>query len=177
MSSHGGYGSARTLVGSVTEEVVRSVEEPVLVVGSRVAADVSLGDGRIVACLDGSAYSGRTLAPAQRWSLALGLPLWLVLVAPAPSPHGAGPGGVRPERRLAALARSLGGVEGWRVVHDRHPVRALAAMAEDGRVATFVMATHGRTGWPRVLAGSVTASTVRRATVPVLVVPAGPAAP
>jgi nucleotide-binding universal stress UspA family protein len=36
----------------------------------------------------------------------------------------------------------------------------------------FVMATHGRTGWARVRSGSVTASTVRRARVPVLVVPA-----
>jgi nucleotide-binding universal stress UspA family protein len=36
MSSHGAYGPARTLTGSVTEEVLRSAEEPVLVVGPRV---------------------------------------------------------------------------------------------------------------------------------------------
>jgi nucleotide-binding universal stress UspA family protein len=176
MSSHGGYGPGRMLVGSVTEDVLRSVEEPVLVVGPGVPPDVSMGDGRMVACLDGSPYSERTLAPAQRWSRAFGLPLWLVQVAPpeGPTPDEAGPDDVPPEHHLDALARSLGGVEGWRVVHDRHPARALAAMAENVPVAAFVMATHGRTGWSRVLVGSTTASAVHQASVPVLVVPAVP---
>ena len=110
----------------------------------------------MVACLDGSPYSERTLAPAQRWSRAFGLPLWLVQVAPSedPTPDETRPDAVPPEHHLDALARSLGGVEGWRVVHDRHPARALAAMAENVPVAAFVMTTHGRTGWSRVLVGS-----------------------
>lgn len=174
MSSHGGYGPARTLIGGVTEEVLRSVEEPVLVVGPRVRQDVPLGEGRIVACLDESPYSERTLEPAQRWSRAFGFPLWLVQLAPSPGPgvDEAMSDNLSPERRLDALSRRLGGTQGWCVLRDRHPRRALAAMAGDVPIAAFVMATHGRTGWTRVLAGSVTAATVHRATVPVLVVPA-----
>jgi nucleotide-binding universal stress UspA family protein len=132
-----------------------------------------LGDRRIVACLDGSSCAERTVAPAQRWSQVLGLPLWLVQVAPsrAPAVDAARPG-VRPARSAEALARSLRGVDGWQVVRGRDPARSLATVAETWPVAAFVMATHGRAGWTRVLKGSVTAATVRRARVPVLVVPA-----
>jgi nucleotide-binding universal stress UspA family protein len=82
------------------------------------------------------------------------------------------PGDVPAERRIDRLARSLAGVDGWRVLHDRRPVRALAALAQMTPVAVLVMATRGHKGWTRVLAGSVTTSTVRRAGVPVLAVPA-----
>jgi nucleotide-binding universal stress UspA family protein len=175
MSSHGAYGPVRTLTGpSITEQVLCSAAEPVLVVGPRVAPDLSLGEGRIVACLDGTRHSERVLAPAQQWSCALGLPLWLVHVGPARGSNvdTTGQGHVAPERRLDTLAHSVGGVDGGRVLHDRHQARALAALAETTPVAAFVMAIHGRTGWTRVLRGSVTASTVRRARAPVLVVPA-----
>jgi nucleotide-binding universal stress UspA family protein len=175
MSSHGAYGPARTLAApSITEDVLRSAAEPVLVAGPRVAPDASL-DGRVVACLDGTRYSERTLAAAQQWSRAFGLPLWLVQVGPARSSRvdTTGQGHMAPERRLDTLARSLGGVEGWQVLHDGRQARALAALSETTPVAVFVMATHGRTGWARVLGGSATASTVRRALAPVLVVPAG----
>lgn len=177
MPSHGGYGPARTLAApSITEDVVRSVGAPVLVVGPRVPPDASLGDGRIVACLDGTPGSERALPPAQRWSVAFGLPLWLVHVGPSPIPRGdtTERGDRAAERRLDALARTLGGVDGWRVLHDRGPARGLAALAETAPVAMFVMASLGRTGWTRLLAGSVTAATVRRAPVPVLVVPRPP---
>jgi len=59
------------------------------------------------------------------------------------------------------LARSLGGVDGWSVLRNRHPARALGAMAENVCVAAFVMATHVRIGWSRVLAGSATAATLQ----------------
>jgi Universal stress protein family len=49
-----------------------------------------------------------------------------------------------------------------------------AAIAGTGLVAVLVLAPRGRTGWSRVVAGSVTASVVRDAAVPVLVVPARP---
>jgi Universal stress protein family len=130
MSSHGAYWPARTLTGSVTEEVLRSAQEPVLLVGPRVPPNVSLGDGCVAACLDRSPRSAQTLAPAQQWSQAFGLPLWLVQVSPPDNPdvERTRPGDVPAERRIDRLARSLAGVDGWRVLHDRRPVRALAAL-------------------------------------------------
>jgi nucleotide-binding universal stress UspA family protein len=171
MPSHGAYGPARTLAGTVTADVIRSVQDPVLVVGPRVPPSASLGGGRIVACLDGSPTDEQTLAPARRWSAALGLPLWLVHVTSSHDPND-GPArsaGMSPERWLEDIARSDVAVAGWQVQHDRHPARALAAMAQATPVAVFVMTTLARRGWPRVFAGSVSASTVRRASSPVLV--------
>lgn len=163
MTSHGAYGPARTLAHTVAEEVVRMAREPVLLVGPHVAPVDPLRAGRVVACLDGARGDEDIVATAGSWSCAFGLPLCLVHVMPAPDPAS--------ERRLDDLAHRLGGVDTCRVVHDRHPARALVDLAARTTVAVFVMAPVGRTGWGRVLAGSVTASTVRRAAAPVLAVP------
>lgn len=173
MSSHGAYGPGHTLAGGVTDAVVRTAGVPVLLVGPHVPPDAGCDRGRVVACTDGSPLSERVLPTAHRWSRAFGLPLWLVEVTPPEgAAGGAGDSRDASGRRLAQLARSMPGVAGWRVVHDRHPARALAALAGAGPVALLVTAVHGRTGWSRVVTGSVTASVVRRAPVPVLVIPA-----
>jgi nucleotide-binding universal stress UspA family protein len=164
MTSHGAYGPARTLAHTVAEEVVRMAREPVLLVGPHVAPEDPLGVGRVVvACLDDARDDGDTVATAVSWSHAFRLPLCLVHVTPTPDPAS--------ERRLDGLAHRLGGVDICRVPHDRHPGRALAGLAARTRVAVLVMAPLARIGWGRVVAGSVTSSTVRRATAPVLTVP------
>lgn len=173
MSSHG-RGRSEALVGSVTEAVLRTLGQPVLVVGPHVPQDMTLGDGRIVACLDGSDLSERTLDLSHAWSQFLGSSLWLVQVVPPDAPVEARThGDVVEAGYLASLARRVGGVEGWDVLHDEDPAHGLADLAANGLVAVLVMASHGRTGWDRLRLGSVTAATVHHATVPVLVVPAG----
>src|SRR5690606_2453318 len=120
--------------------------------------------------------SERTLGPAKEWSEALGLPLWIMQVGEPDQPADwVSAGDAHEGGHLARLAARLGGVEGWDVLHGRDASRALGEMAsaEVDRTAMLVMATHGRTGWDRLRLGSVTASTVREAPVPVLVVPAG----
>lgn len=177
MSAHGRGGLSRALMGSVADAVLRSLREPALVVGPHLAEGAAFV-GRIVACFDGSEASSRTLVPAQRWSAALGLPLWLMEVGDPKSlpadwvTHG----DVHETGHVASLAARLGGVEGWDVLHDRDPAHALVDMAASPSrpTALLVMATHGRTGWDRLRLGSVTSATVHRATVPVLVVPAAP---
>lgn len=176
MSSHGRGGLARAVVGSVTEALLRRLDRPALVVGPLVEVD-TVFSGRIVACIDGSDASERTLDPARRWSEALELPVRLVEVR---DPDGEPPastaaGDVAEDGHLAGAARRHG-VEGWDVLHDRDAAAALADMAGSSSppTAMLVMATHGRTGWDRLRLGSVTTATIRSATVPVLVVPAGP---
>jgi nucleotide-binding universal stress UspA family protein len=176
MSSHGHGGLTRAVIGSVAEALLRSIGAPALIVGPHVV-DARL-TGRIVACLDGSEPSRRTLGPARRWSRTLGLPLWLVEVHD-PSARQAdwvARGDTHEGAHLVDVAARLGGVAGWEVLHDRDPAHALAALAAAGSepTALLVMATHGRTGWDRLRLGSVTAATVQQATVPVLVVPCGP---
>lgn len=177
MSSHGRGGVPRALLGSVTEALLRTITEPALVVGPHVPAGVALA-GRIVACIDGSDESHRTIAPAQEWSAALGLPLWLMEVGdPTVMPADwATESDAHESGHLAALADRVGTVAAWDVLHSRDPAGALVEMAASPATPTalLVMATHGRTGWERLRLGSVTTATVHGATVPVLVVPAAP---
>lgn len=180
MSSHGRSGLSRAVMGSVAEALLRSMAQPALVVGPQVAERAATLDGRIVACIDGSEASLRTLGPARRWSAALGLPLWLVEVGePTGRPaEWATHGDAHEAGGLASLGARTEGVTAWEVLHDRHPAEALVDLTASGSepAALLVMATHGHTGWDRLRLGSVTSAAVHRSTVPVLVVPASPAA-
>ncbi|HEX6239197.1 MAG TPA: universal stress protein [Acidimicrobiales bacterium] len=174
MSTHGHSGPVRVLIGSVASALLRAIDVPALVVGPKVPDPATIGDGRIVACLDGSHLAERTVEPAHRWSRALGLPLWLVqVVPPGLEVEERTHGDVSEGAYLAGLAASVGEVTGWDVLHDTDPADAIVAM--DGRdpVAVLVLATRGRSGWSRLALGSVTSTVMREATVPVLVVPAG----
>lgn len=176
MSSHGRGGLARAVMGSVAEFLLRTLDQPALVIGPHVAEDAFAG--RIVACIDGSRESARTLEPAKQWAAALGLPLWLVEVGePGPPGERVTHGDAFESGHVAALTRRTGGVEAWDMLHGRDPADALVNMAASRSepTALLVMATHGRTGWHRLRLGSVTTATVHRATVPVLVVSAAPA--
>jgi nucleotide-binding universal stress UspA family protein len=178
MSSHGRSGLSRAVMGSVAEALLRSMVQPALVVGPHVAERAAALDGRVVACIDGSDASLRTLEPAQRWAGALGLPLWLVEVGePTGKPaEWATHGDAHEGGGLASLGARTAGVTAWEVLHARHPAEALVDLAASPSdpTALLVMATHGRTGWDRLRLGSVTSATVQRSTVPVLVVPASP---
>lgn len=178
MSSHGRGGLSRAVIGSVTEALLRSLDRPALVVGPHLVETATF-TGRIVACIDGSHESRRTLAPAREWAATLELPLWLMeVVEPGALPGWATHEDVVESAHVAALAAELDGVEGWDVLHDTDPARALVAMAASPSTPTalLVMDTHGRSGWDRFRLGSVTTATVHAATVPVLVVPAAPSA-
>jgi nucleotide-binding universal stress UspA family protein len=90
LSSHGRGGLTRAVMGSVAEALLRTLDQPALVVGPYVTEDVALA-GRIVACVDGSAESERTLQPAKEWSAALGLPCgWWRWSSPERPPSGRG---------------------------------------------------------------------------------------
>lgn len=74
--------------------------------------------------------------------------------------------------RAAARAESAG-VEVNTAVIRGDPHEVIVDYVEDRDVDLVVMATHGRSGLDRLLAGSVTESVVRALAVPVLVVPVG----
>jgi nucleotide-binding universal stress UspA family protein len=176
MSSHGRGGFARAVMGSVAEALLRTLDQPALVVGPHVVEGAKFA-GRIVACIDGSHESERTLEPAKQWAAALGLPLWLIEVGDPGTPaEWLTNSDTFESAHVAGLAERMGGIEGWDVLHDKHPAHALVDMAASASepAALLVMATHGRTGWDRLRLGSVTTATVHNATVPVLVVSAAP---
>jgi nucleotide-binding universal stress UspA family protein len=70
---------------------------------------------------------------------------------------------------IAAALRARGVKTAWEVRSGRPGEEILAAAAESG-VDMIAMATHGRTGFGRLLFGSVAEAVLRRATVPVLLI-------
>ena len=63
------------------------------------------------------------------------------------------------------------GVKGSYEIAERPPVDAIRQAAEQMPGCWIVMGTHGRTGWRRLLLGSVTERTLREAGAPVLTIP------
>ena len=59
------------------------------------------------------------------------------------------------------------------VVRVAPPIEGILAQAAESGVGMIVMGTHGRTGFRRLIIGSVTEAVMRKAEVPVVVVPAG----
>ena len=70
---------------------------------------------------------------------------------------------------IAAALRARGVETAWQVRRGRPDEEILTAAAEVG-VDMIAMATHGRTGFGRLLFGSVAEAVLRRATVPVFMI-------
>lgn len=72
------------------------------------------------------------------------------------------------QRFLADYAHA--GVEVTSRLEMGDPMQTICSVAQDGTHDLVVMGTHGRTGFSRVLAGSVAENVVRHSPVPVLTV-------
>ena len=57
------------------------------------------------------------------------------------------------------------------LLREGHAAKQIVAAAQEAEVGLIVIATHGQTGWRRLISGSVAERVVRTATCPVLVVP------
>jgi nucleotide-binding universal stress UspA family protein len=179
MASHGHGGAGVALLGSVTEEVLRRSSLPVLVVGPRVSETESTDANVLAVCVDGSTFAEQAIAPAAAASHQFGLPLWLVQVADpsgGPAPDLVRPSDVHETAYLYRLAGSHPAVRNFDVMHSHHPAREIAELPERYPVAMIVMATHGRSGWSRIVLGSVAMNVVHHTTCPVLLVPPTPSA-
>lgn len=185
MASHGRSGPGRAVFGSVSDEVVRRSEAPVLVVPERGRPHRGKkGQERILVTLDASERAEAALAPAIELADALGAGITLLhVVAPAEYlrvteyPDGSSyllgfDGEPGPDDDLADLARRLS--RPGRTVRPRvesgDPASSILAVAEEEQVDAIVMASHGRRGLARLTLGSVTTEIARRSPVPVLVV-------
>ncbi len=174
LATHGRTGVGRLLVGSVTEEVLRHADAPLLVCRpGTVAAEWK----RVLVALDGSPRAELILEDVGPLAGKLGLEMELVRVA-LPVVSGAGVGEfpivIPPEDPMPYLNEAVGRLSG-------QGLRARAVGLE-GRAATSIlkhagetgahliaMTTHGRTGLSRVLLGSIAEEILRHAPCPVLV--------
>ncbi len=168
MATHGRTGLFHLLLGSVTEEVLRSVPVPVLALrpgqGDRPLTAVQ----RILWATD--------LSPVSEGAWRYALTLADVLAAEVILLHV-----VRPleEHHLAHLERELErrqqavetlGLRARRKVLVGVPADVIVAEAQADQADLIVVGTHGRTGLLHVLLGSVAEAVIRKASCPVLAV-------
>ncbi len=182
MATHG-HGRSVALIGSIPEDVVRQSSLPVLLVGP--SADV-YEDGPIrefVVAVSGDESDDTVCGVAVEWAAAYDLDVRFVTVvqsapapvdATAPSDRWFGPAG--DEHLYVAdlvLRFERSGVDvAGEVVHDAVSVAGgLAQFMRSTPGSVLVVGTHGRTGMPRFVHGSVASKIVAASSVPVLMLP------
>jgi nucleotide-binding universal stress UspA family protein len=169
MTSHGRGGFSRAWLGSVTDQLIRSAEVPVLVVraGEAGAARPAWEAGEILVALDGSPLAEAALEPAievaRLWDAELSLLQVEFTALRRESAH-------EYVRDVAERVRESGvRASGVAVIGSNVP-ETLIELAQPERVSLMVVATHGRGGVRRMVLGSVADKVVRGAKVPVVVV-------
>lgn len=188
MSSHGRGGLSRAWLGSTTEQMIRFSGRPVLVVrgGDEPVIDQEPTFARVLVPLDGSERAEAIL------DLATGVAdlydgevvLARVIETPAVTASLYLPNVAREYRRvfdselrqaevyLETVAERLRTRGATVITAVRTAARAadgLLHLVKDVDADMIVMSTHGRTGMPRMLLGSVADKVLRGADVPVLV--------
>ncbi len=190
MSTHGRSGIGRWVLGSVAEHVLHSAAVPVLLI--RPSEEERLGLAQdftlplyksLVVPLDQSPFGAQALGAAQ--NLAKRLQARMTLVSALPS-EGVHPDALYPPVSVAIpeddprhtieyldkVAEGLRceGIAVERRVEYGEPAEVIVQVAEKVRGDLIVMSTHGRTGLPRLLLGSVAMQVVHAAHLPVLLI-------
>jgi nucleotide-binding universal stress UspA family protein len=200
MTSHGRTGLARALLGSVAARVARASTIPVLIVrGGNTDMEKPLQEplqgGRpvqILVALDGSSFAEAALSPAANLSTALSAPLpgALHLVRVLPLIETDAMTRVRKTqaieeataylnqvtRRLRGIGEATSPLQVLSsVVVDASDIagalaHVAASLEDEGVCALIALSTHGRKGWERLVAGSVTERVLAATRWPILVV-------
>lgn len=168
MSSHG-HGRSASVLGSTTDDVLRELYGPVVVIGPHTKDDVGALDGVYVVPLDGSEMAESVLPIASAWAIEFGGTPWLVEVIDPDTPT---PADTMESAYVGRRARELGRTTGHEVefeaLHHEHPAEAIIDFANSSGADLVFATTHGRTGLARLRSGSVAANLVRHATCPVV---------
>lgn len=178
IGSHGRTGIARVLIGSVAEAVIRGTDVPVVVAH----ADDHVRSGPIAVAVDDSAASDAALIAAIALARAVHAELRLFHVfGRGDFERIDGLGEATDERiehaSIAAAAildeagdrvRALG-IAFEAVMLEGHPAPELLKVLESHGCSCVATGTHGRSGFKRLLFGSVAAALVEYARIPVIV--------
>ena len=196
MSTHGRGGIARWALGSVTDRVLHTVTNPVLIVRATGTEPVPAEIGTVLVPLDGSDLAEMSLEYAIDLAAALGASVALVRVSHTHDYYRSRLAGLasaaghslaswveelmrddeaevtdylaRVQHRLATERPEADQVETLHLLHDS-PAQAVIDQSAL-RPTLVVMASHGRGGLGRLVMGSVADRIVRHSDAPVLVV-------
>jgi nucleotide-binding universal stress UspA family protein len=189
MATHGRGGATRWVLGSVADKVVRTAPVPVLLRRpTQEERSPPETVNAILLPLDGSELSVRAVPYAIFLAKAFDATVvvirtvgmeWITGPGPDVGHYASGTlvklveGDIRGyiETRVADL-KTQGIAATSHFVPFSDPVTEVTSLAERTPNALIVMTTHGRSGLRRALLGSVTDGVIRRATAPVLVIPA-----
>lgn len=163
IATHGRTGIARAMLGSVAEGVLRESVVPVAVVHEK----DEMRTGPIVVAIDSSPAALAALDTAIGMAKSRATPITLVHVREE------GNGAVAPADSVlsGALSRTnASGIEATIVTRIGMPSVQILALAEQLEACMIVMGTHGRALLSRIIVGSVAASVVERARIPVITV-------
>jgi nucleotide-binding universal stress UspA family protein len=167
MGRRGKRGLARLMVGESTREVIGYADCKVLVVPKA----ATMWSRRILLGTDGSRHSEMAGVVAGEFAKRFGLPVSvLAVMGPKHDEKRRAEGREAAERMRAALARD--GVDAEATVVEGDPGTEVARFAQQRGADLIVMGSHGRTGFGRLLLGSVSEKVIGQATCPVLVVKA-----
>jgi len=164
--------------GSVAEGVVREFGRPMFLVGPEMEPFPGQPTQKVVLPVDDSPLAETAIPVAVELAGAFGVPLWVVSVA---SPRGEARAGgskhvvghARYIRNVAArIRREHPGLDvEYEALHDEDPADAIVRFVGDD--GTAVLATHGRSGLSRLVAGSVATGVVARSQRAVVVLRPG----
>ena len=184
----------RTVIGSVTEEVIRTTSLPVLTVNAcRNNSEGSIKIGKIIVTLDGSRLSESALPFAI--SLVSSIPSNLLItnvisptkvIAGDPIQDGlitfeetsqtVKAKKSDSDQYLSEITKRLSDdlptIESE--VMDGEPSQAIMSLAEQHTDPLVILASHGRAGLNRLVMGSVTETLMRTSDFPILVIPETP---
>jgi nucleotide-binding universal stress UspA family protein len=162
MGTHGRGGASRAILGSVADEVRRGAAVPVLLIPS--TAEPPLGEMTVLICLDGSAEAESSLDAGL--PLAVGLGAQVVLFEAAGERHDSCSAAAYLEAKAAGVEAL--GLPVSTVVGRGDPGLGILLQADIFQPCVIALASHGRSGVPRALLGSVASQVIGRSHMPVL---------
>lgn len=163
-----GRGRSAAVLGSVADDVLRTMFGPIIVVGPHVEMIESFA-GDIIVPVDGSDFSEKILPIAGAWGIALGARPWIVEVITESLPPSVDVLETSyPHRLASALTEQTHHDVEFEVLHGESTGDSIADFAKGMDARLIMMSTHGRTGLKRFTAGSTASSVVHTSTVPVV---------
>jgi nucleotide-binding universal stress UspA family protein len=190
MTTHGRTGIGRWIYGSVADKVVHASDAPVLLLRSGAGRVSGESIERIMAPVDGSAYSEAALNFAKSMSATFGAELHVVRVAETASLYSSlgyetyAPGAGQPmsdvveymvnetHKYISGVTKELKGqgYDAQGAVLEGFAGEELLGYEKKIEPQLVVMATRGRSGFDRFIFGSVAERILKSGTTPVLMV-------